>query len=272
MRLSLLNGQDQVLMQSDGQSPANPGPQIAIDVPAGPDYLEVENLGGARAYTVTAALTPANAPFQPISVPTVVSRNGIVAGEFTGDGHTDLAVVNPGANDVSVLLGNGDGTFQPPVNYAAGTDPHSVVAGDFNGDGHTDLAVTSNGSVDASTGTYIPGTGSVSVLLGNGDGTFQPPVTYAAGDGAGALVAGDFTGDGHIDLAVADQGYSGYDSSDGSYDLPVPGSVSVLLGNSDGTFQPPGGLRGGALTSRHRGGRLHLRRSDRPGRCQLQHQ
>ena len=59
MRLSLLNGQDQVLMQSDGQSPANPDALIDVDVPAGPEYLEVENLGGASTYTLTTSLTPA---------------------------------------------------------------------------------------------------------------------------------------------------------------------------------------------------------------------
>ena len=64
-----------------------------------------------------------------------------MAGDFTGDGRTDLAVANSGDNDVSVLLGNGDGTFQTQVTYAVGTDPDAIVAGDFTGDGRTDLAV-----------------------------------------------------------------------------------------------------------------------------------
>jgi hypothetical protein len=103
MRLSLLNGQEKVLMQSDGQSPARPGPQIAVDVLAGPEYFEVENLGGASAYTLTTALTPANAPFQPIAIPSEnpnnlvgFAPNALVAGDFTGDGHTDLATANWG--------------------------------------------------------------------------------------------------------------------------------------------------------------------------------
>ncbi len=70
---------------------------------------------------------------------------------------------------MSVLLGNGDGTFQPPVTYAVGVVPDAIVAGDFTGDGRTDLAVANR--LD----------GTVSVLLGNGDGTFQPQVTYAVG-------------------------------------------------------------------------------------------
>ena len=93
---------------------------------------------------------------------------------------------------MSVLLGNGDGTFQPQVTYAVGSDPDAIVAGDFNGDGRTDLAVANQAT-----------TTTVSVLLGNGDGTFQPQVTYAVGSYPVAIVAGDFNGDGRTDLAVA---------------------------------------------------------------------
>ena len=138
-----------------------------------------------------------------------------MAGDFTGDGRTDLAVANAYDDSVSVLLGNGDGTFQPQVTYAVGADPDAIVAGDFNGDGRLDLAVVNR---DAD---------SVSVLLGNGDGTFQPQVTYAVGANPDAIVAGDFTGDGRLDLAVVNAGTFDYS-----------GSVSVLLGNGDGTFQP----------------------------------
>ena len=122
---------------------------------------------------------------------------------------------------MSIFLGNGDGTFQNPVTYAVGSDPVALVTGDFTGDGRTDLAVANEGSFD-SDGNLIPGTGDVSVLLGNGDGTFQAQITYAAGSDPVALVAGDFTGDGRTDLAVAN-----YDDND----------VSILLGNGDGTFQ-----------------------------------
>ena len=136
-----------------------------------------------------------------------------MTGDFTGDGRTDLAVANYGSNDVSILLGNGDGTFQPQVTYAVGSFPYALVTGDFTGDGRTDLAVANSGDND------------VSILLGNGDGTFQNQVTYAVGSAPYALVTGDFTGDGRIDLAVANSG-----SND----------VSILLGNGDGTFTAPG--------------------------------
>ena len=74
------------------------------------------------------------------------------------------------SDNVSVLLGNGDGTFQTQKTYAVGYGPYSVAVGDFNGDGKADLAVANYGSDN------------VSVLLGNGDGTFQTQKTYAVGD------------------------------------------------------------------------------------------
>ncbi|MBV8269011.1 MAG: VCBS repeat-containing protein, partial [Planctomycetaceae bacterium] len=104
---------------------------------------------------------PSTSPFQPLPDFAGLKPSALVAGDFRGDGRTDLAVANQGSDDVSVLLGNGDGTFQKAVQYATGTGPDALVAGDFRGDGRTDLAVANQGSND------------VSVLLGNGDGTFQ---------------------------------------------------------------------------------------------------
>ena len=137
----------------------------------------------------------------------------IVVGDFNRDGKLDLAVAEGyPSSGVAVLLGNGDGTFQTEVEYPTGGYPNAVIAGDFNGDGILDLA-TANSEVETNT---------VSVLIGNGDGTFQTHVDYATGITPISLTAADINGDGYLDLAVTD-----YNAD----------TVSVLLGNGDGTFQ-----------------------------------
>jgi hypothetical protein len=134
----------------------------------------------------------------------------VAAADFTGNDKLDLAVVNGGSNNISIFLGNGDGTFQTAVNYPAGTNPDSVAVGDFNGDGELDLAVANADS------------NNVSIFLGKGDGTFQTAVNYPAGTNPDSVAVGDFNGDGKLDLAVANAGSN---------------NVSILLGRGDGTFQ-----------------------------------
>jgi FG-GAP-like repeat len=110
-----------------------------------------------------------------------VGKNPVAVayGDFDGDGKIDLAVVNGGDasigdnGGVSILLGNGDGTFRAALNIPAGKNPTSIVAADFNGDGWIDLAVINNDG----------GVGNVGILLGNGDRTFQLPVDYGTGTG-----------------------------------------------------------------------------------------
>ncbi|HEY4358403.1 MAG TPA: FG-GAP-like repeat-containing protein [Acidobacteriaceae bacterium] len=133
-------------------------------------------------------------------------------GDFNGDGIPDIAVVNPSSNNVSILLGKGDGTFNAPVNLTTSPNPVFVVIGDFNRDGNADLAVLSrNGN-------------SVGIFLGNGDGTFVPAnLSPQTGSSPVWLAIGDFNGDGFQDLATVNQ----YNSS-----------VTILLGNGDGTFTP----------------------------------
>ncbi|MGC1490089.1 MAG: VCBS repeat-containing protein, partial [Candidatus Acidiferrum sp.] len=153
-----------------------------------------------------------------MDIPTAPAPTNLVVGDFNGDGNVDLAIVTScgqSCGTVSVLLGNGDGTFKPHVEYATGSDPYGIAMGDFNGDGKLDLAV-----VDTC-GTTC---GFVSVLLGNGDGTFKPKTDYGVGEGPSLVVALDLNGDGKTDLAVTNT---------------VSNSVSILLGNGDGTFQGP---------------------------------
>jgi hypothetical protein len=169
-----------------------------------------------------------NVAFLPMTVPNLAaafagpifqgvgSPRFVWAGDLNKDGKIDLAVTDQYVGVVSIFLGNGDGTFQPPVDYPVGVAPDSVAAGDLNGDGITDLVVAGQNSDE------------VSVLLGNGDGTFQSPVSYAAGHGPQSVTLADFDGDGKLDIAVANYigGYtSGY-------------NISILLGDGDGTFQP----------------------------------
>jgi hypothetical protein len=160
----------------------------------------------------------------------------VTVGDVNGDGKPDLLVSNLCAVDdfdcsnggiVGVLLGNGDGTFQPVVTYSSGGDSATSLAiGDVNGDGKPDLLVA-NACAASSCAN-----GSIGVLLGNGDGTFQTAVTFSTGGyNSASLTLGDVNGDGKPDLLVANQcaTNSGF----------CPGTVSVLLGNGNGTFQLP---------------------------------
>jgi len=124
----------------------------------------------------------------------------VAVGDLNGDGKLDLVVsnivTNQGFSNVGVLLGKGDGTFRPEVDYGAGSNPYTVAVGDFNGDGKPDLIVANAG--------YGDGLQSVSLLLGNGDGTFQSMVEYDGGSSPASLAVGDFNGDGRLDVAVGD--------------------------------------------------------------------
>jgi FG-GAP-like repeat/FG-GAP repeat len=138
----------------------------------------------------------------------------VVVGDFNVDGRADVAVVNGGgSNTVSVLLGNGDGSFQPAKSFAVGSGPRSMAVGDFNRDGRQDLVVV-----------RFAESNQVSVLLGNGDGSFERPLAVQVLPDPVSVVVGDFNGDGVADLAV------------GSYAVFFSG-VHVLSGKGDGSFE-----------------------------------
>jgi type II secretory pathway component GspD/PulD (secretin) len=146
----------------------------------------------------------------------------VVSGDFTSSGNIDLAAVNHSSNTVSILLGNGNGTFTAGANLTTGSGPVAAAIADFNGDGIPDLAVL-NQTDDT-----------VSIFLGNGDGTFTLKGTFATGKNPVAMVTTEFTSSGHFDLAVVNQSEN---------------TVSILLGNGDGTFQPQATFATGASPS-----------------------
>ena len=164
------------------------------------------------ANTVSVLLGNGDGTFQAnVDYPTAIQPQAVAIGDVSGDGKPDLVTADYGAGKVSVLLGNGDGTFQAKVDYVAGTSLYSIAIGDVSGDGKPDV-VTS-------------GLNGVSVLLGNGDGTFQTKMDYGTDGNSNSVAIGDVSGDGKPDLVAANPNAS------------TSGTVSVLLGNGDGTFQ-----------------------------------
>ena len=135
----------------------------------------------------------------------------IVVADFNGDGNLDIAIANRSSNDISVLLGKGNGTFNAQVKYSAGagTDPVGIAAADFNGDGKPDLVVANSGNK------------SISVLMNTGTGTFNAAVKYTVGNSPSAVAAADLNGDNIADIAVTNS---------------ADNTVTILLNNGTGTF------------------------------------
>jgi hypothetical protein len=155
----------------------------------------------------------------------------VAVGDFNNDGKPDVVTANYDdgtGSTISVLLGNGDGTFRTHNDFPVAQGPYALATGDFNGDGNLDVAVVGN------CGDYCDGPGTLSILLGKGDGTFREPILYTGGYYPVAVAVGDFNGDHRLDLAVVD-----YDD----------GGVWILLGKGDGKFGKPAGLSIGTFPS-----------------------
>ena len=215
--------------------------------------------------TATPLATPTSQPDGSFTATNTYSVSGnqpyfTASAALRGAGHPlDLVTANFNSGTISVLLGNGDGTFQAPVTYAVGSEPIALAIGDLNGDGKPDIAVANYNSTTISVlfgngdGTFQTpvtynvgsnprgvaianlngstngndlvvanwGSGTVSVLLNQGNGTFASAVNYPVGTNPGNLVVADFNGDGKLDIATANYGSN---------------TVSILPGNGDGTF------------------------------------
>jgi hypothetical protein len=178
--------------------------------------LAAVNAGGAGSNNVNVLFGNGDGTFKSaVAYPVGSGPSAVATGDFNNDGNLDLAVTDAN-NTVDILLNNGNGTFQTAVPYPANSDPVSVATGYFNDGPNLDLAVV-NGTTESD--------GTVSILLGNGDGTFELPVSYAVGKGPLSVAAGDFDLDGNLDLAVTNK---------------LDNTITILWGNGDGTFQEPG--------------------------------
>ena len=136
----------------------------------------------------------------------------MAVGDLNGDGIPDIVTANRIDDTVSVFLGNGDGTFQPPRTYAVGPRVWHVTLADVTNDGRLDILTVNKGA------------NTISILLNNGDGTFQPQIVIPTGTRPSDVTVADVTGDGIPDLI-----FSNY----------ADDTISVALGNGNGTFQTP---------------------------------
>jgi hypothetical protein len=155
-----------------------------------------------------------------LGIPPSGSMQSIIKGDFNGDGKADIAMAINAPNLAIVLLGNGDGTFQPPAKFSTGTGgtPSSIVTADFNRDGKADLMTTDE--IDCSGPCVV--TRTVTRFDGNGDGTFAAPQHIDVGLAPSKAAVGDFNSDGIADVSVT---------------AGTGGKVFTLIGNGDGTFR-----------------------------------
>lgn len=192
----------------------------------------------------------------------------VTPADLDRDGITDLITTNIGDNTLSILFGNGDGSFREQVSVEAAKEPRALALADYNGDGLLDAAVACSGSDQVAVFFGIPGgtfrlehryavhrtpvsiaAGDVNgdgkadllvalrndklkMLFGNGDGSFRDGPQYEFGDTPTSLAATDLNGDGKLDIAVSNGG-------------PMSSAVSIWLGRGDGTFRGPTDYRTG---------------------------
>jgi hypothetical protein len=211
------SAQTYVFGRADFPTGINPAAAVVADFNGdGKPDLAAANQG---ANTISILLGKADGTFaSKMDFATGLSPISLIAADFNGDGKSDLAVADFANLAISIHLGNGDGTFQSGLTFPTRNPPHRLIAADFNHDGKLDIATVNS--------TLVTGAAhsSVSILLGNGVGTFTPFVDYPMDGATLSIASGDFNGDGHLDLAIGNIGL---------------GVVSILLGSGDGRFAAP---------------------------------
>jgi len=218
---------------------ADPGMGIIMVQNPFPSTPPVPLQSNAMLFPISTSET--NVAFANSSISVGTNPRGIAAGDFTGNGKQDLAIVNSTDNTLTILLSNGDGTFTQavgsPIYLGNNLQPVAVTVGDFNNDEILDLAVANETD------------NSVSILLGKGDGTFTLGGTRfsTSGQNPVALAAVDLDGDGFLDLAVVNQTNLSTSACKNN------GSVALLLGAGDGTFTllPPSHFSNYTITISH---------------------
>jgi hypothetical protein len=233
-------------------------------------------LCGALAFALLAAagcqerepFTPPDPFYLYATYPVGKNPTSVTTADFDQDGLTDLIVTNIGNDSLSILFGNGDGSFKEQRQLLVSVEPRALALHDYNGDGRTDIAVACAGSdqvvlfLGAAGGRFIEGqrypvqrtpisiaagdvngdrkpdlvvalrNDKIAVLLGNGDGTFAAGARYEYGDTPTSIALADLTRDGKPDLIVTNGG-------------PMSNAVSIWTGNGDGSFRDPVDYRTG---------------------------